>query len=206
VSIYTFIELELPAGAGLADLRGAEQDLESAAGMARYLKRHFETQPLDFTLVDALTTAILVRYSRPFTTGVRKRLGHEVLQLLSKTHREQHEKFRAWRDKHIAHSVNVFEENQLVARYWLEKVQTEGVREISINHTRLVGFSSADVEAILSLIEAILSRLKTVIGDEKAKVLAVVRALPLDDVISRPPKKPPSVPDVSNVAKARKRL
>ena len=202
---YTFIELDLPAGVDLADLSGAEQDLESAAGMARYLKRHFETQPLDFTLVDALTTAILVRYSRPFTTGVRKRLGDEILQAIPKAQRQQHEKFRAWRDKHTAHSVNVFEENQLVARYWLEKVRTEGVQEVSINHFRLGGFSSADVEVILGLTEAVLSSLKRLIAEEKAKVLAVVRALPIDDVISRAPK-PPSIPDVSKVAKVRKRL
>ena len=202
---YTFIELDLPAGAYLADLSGAEQDLQSAAGMARYLKKHFETQPLDFTLDDALTTAILVRYSRPFTTGVRKQLGDEVLQTLSKAQRAEHEKFRAWRDKHIAHSVNVFEENQLVARYWIEKVQTEGIREISINQTRLVGFSSADVEAILNLIDTVLSRLRELIEDEKAKVLAIVRALPIEAVISRPPK-PVVIPDVSKVAKTRKRL
>jgi hypothetical protein len=171
--------------------------------MVQYLLKHFENSDFDTALVDALFTAILVRYSRPFASGVRLRLGDDVLTNLTDTQRAAHDKFYLWRDKHIAHSVNAFEEKQLVARYWVEKVHIEGITEVAVNHTRLFGLSSADLLELIDLIAALLPQVEARIASERPKVLAVVRALPIDQVISKSPKSP-SILNFTKIGKRRK--
>ena len=124
-------------------------------------------------------------YSRPFVTGVRKWLGEEGLKVLDSQQRKKHERLRAFRDKHIAHSVNAFEENQPVARYWLERVKDEGITSIECNHTRIIGMSSADLEDVIELSTAMLSYVEARLKEEK-RVLEIVRQIPVEQILARP--------------------
>ena len=95
----------------------------------------------------------------------------------------KHEEFIAIRGKHIAHSVNAYEENQPIARYCLERVQDEGITSIECNHTRVIGLSGAAVDHMLAITDALLRHVDRRIDNEKDRLLPLVRAKPLDDVL-----------------------
>ena len=200
----TFVEIEFAEAADLADLAGAQFDLNSARFLSKTLKDNLETPNPNFSLVDPYSTAILVRYSRPFVTGVRKRLGEEVLSFLTKAQRKKHDRLRAFRDKHIAHSVNAFEDNQPVGRYWVERVAEEGITAVEVNQSRVIGLSSSDIEDVIELTTTMLAHLDTRLLGEKARILEIVRKMPIDKVIGKSPK-PMKGMDMAKIHKARKR-
>jgi hypothetical protein len=74
-----FVEIDLPQAQTLADLTGISFDLETAHDFAAKLREMVGAGNPDFTLIDALTTAMLVRYSRAFTSGSRQSLKEEAL-------------------------------------------------------------------------------------------------------------------------------
>ena len=199
----TFVEIDIPEALDLADLTGIVNDFEGTIHFANQLKEMLLREPPDYSLVEPMTTAILVRYSRPFTTGVRRRINEEELSTLSPEQRLAHERFRLWRDKHIAHSVNVFEENQPVARYWVERFDEEGFTSVSCNSNQLIGMSFKDVEMFIELGTHFTEVLKPILKREKEKVLEIVRSLPREKVLVMA--KPANVTNVNDVAKVRKR-
>ena len=199
-----FVDVDLPEAAHLADLTGIRYDLISARSFAQWLKTVYEAERPDWELVDAFSTAILVRYSRPFTTGVRKWSREEALKALSGPQRQKHDWLRVYRDKHIAHSVNAFEQNQPVARYWVERVQEEGITSVECNHKRFVGLSPANLEDVIELTTTLLSYVDGCLEDEKARVLEIVRTMPLDEVLSKATKEP-AISNLKKIDKPRAR-
>ena len=104
MAIHAFVEFEMPEAQCFADLTGIRYDLDSARSFAKKFQSVREAERPDFELIDALTTAILVRYSRAFSRGVRRRWTGEALDTLSAEQRRKHERLRDFRNKHIAHS------------------------------------------------------------------------------------------------------
>lgn len=199
----TFIEIDIPEALDLADLTGIVNDFERAKHFAIQLKEMLGKNPPDYSLVEPMTTATLVCYSRPFTSGVRRRIKENELVTLSPKQRVAHDHFRLWRDKHIAHSVNVFEENQPVARYWVERFEDEGFTSVECNSSQLIGMSMHDVEMIIELATHFTEELKPVLKREREKVLEVLRSLPKEQVLGMA--KPARALSVNDVAKVRKR-
>ncbi len=199
----TFVEIDLPEAVDLADLTGIRIDLENARSYAQLLKKLLESKNKDWELVEPLSTAILVRYSRAFVSGVRQHLGEEALGTLTKQQRDKHTRLRAFRDKHVAHSVNAFEENQPVARYWLERVNKEGITSVECNHARVTGLSSVDIEDVIELTTALLSYVDSRLEQEKAKVLEIVRKIPIENVLACG-KKERQLPNMWEIHKPRK--
>ena len=182
-----FIELDLPEAADLADLTGVRYDLDSARNLARRLKKLLGSRQYDSELVDALTTAILVRYSRSFVTGVRKRLKDDALGMLTDEQRKKHDQLRAWRDKHIAHSVNAFEENRPVARYWVERVRDEGFVSVECNQTKVIGLGEADLDDVIELTTTLLTYVDAHLATEKTRVLGIVRSMAIEALFDAAP-------------------
>lgn len=144
-----FVEIEINEAEHLADLTGIVHDFERTKHFAEQLKEMIEGG--NHSVHEPMTIAILVRYSRPFVSGVRYRLNETDLGEFSPDQRAAHDRFILWRNKHIAHSVNVFEENQPVARYWAERFDDEGFTSVECNSSELVGMSLRDVEMVIEL-------------------------------------------------------
>jgi len=197
------VEIDIPEAIGLADLTGISNDFESAKLFAIRLKEMLERNPPDYSLVEPMTTAILVRYSRPFTSGVRRRIKETEFATISTEQRAIHDRFRLWRDKHIAHAVNVFEDNQPVARYWLECLDDKGFTSIECNSSQLIGMCLHDVEMIIQLTTYFIEELKPNIKREKEKVLEIVRSLPKKEVLAMA--KPARAPKMKDIEKVRTR-
>lgn len=186
MAIHTFVEFDMPEAEILADLTGIRYDLESARSLAKRLQAMMEKEELNFDLVDALTVAILVRYIRPFCSGVRKRrLGENALRVLSEDQRHRHDRLRAFRDKHIAHSVNALEENQPIARYVEGREDSEGVYAVECHHDRVVGLNSGEVENVIELTTTMIKYVDSLLDKEKKNLLAVVRAVPIGELLSQ---------------------
>lgn len=204
---YTLIDVDLQEAAELASLTGIRNDLETTLSLARRLKGEFARGQfeVDLDIYEALSTAVLVRYTRPFASGVRARLREDALQVLTESQRLAHERLKNFRDKHVAHSVNAFEENEVVVEFSRERVREEGIQKVYVRHSRVVGLYLTDVEEIIDLCKTLLTYVNQRIKDEKARLLPLARALPLDDLLSRPPKAAQNPPDNSKVAKPRRK-
>lgn len=119
---YTF---PIPAAARLASLAGIKSDLEQVitycdrmierdAG-AHLKKTPFDivgfTTPLDFVDWEALSTAACISYAKCLSSGVRQSLDSNLLSIAGRELKTLHDFAINVRNKHIAHSVNSFEEN-----------------------------------------------------------------------------------------------
>jgi hypothetical protein len=125
-----------------------------------------------------------VRYSRPFTNSkARRSLGEEALAVLTPEQVAKHRYFRAIRDKYVAHSENDFEDSRPIARFLQDRVREEGIEQIQCNHNRVLVLSQDDIDAIIELTTLLLGHVESRLEEEKKKVLAVVRAIPLDEIL-----------------------
>lgn len=189
VATYTFVHFEHEEATALARLQSIHFDLFSVVQLCEYFDAQCK-QSLNYfagsEVTDAFSTAILVRYSRAFSSGVRKGLGDEALATLSSEQRQNHERLRAFRDKHIAHSVNAFEDTKVQARYCAERVEQEGITSVSAAHYRVVGLSSKDIGDTIDLCKALLRHVEDEIAKEERRLLLFIRSLPQAEVLSRP--------------------
>lgn len=197
-----YVELEIPEAADLADYTGIEYDLRSAREFVRLLRQELAKDPPNHSVVQPITIAILVQYSRPFASGVRKPLGEEALAALTPDQRAKHDRLRTIRDRYVAHSVNSFEESRPQARYWVERVKDEGITSISCSHHRVIGLGAGELDDVVELTTALLEYVGTRLAAERERVLNAVRQMPLEKVLIGV--KQPIVPDISDPGKSRK--
>lgn len=64
----------------LADLHGIEQDLLGVVSYCKYMQEQFDASKYDYVLWEAMGIAAVIRYARCFASGVRDRLGSEMIQ------------------------------------------------------------------------------------------------------------------------------
>ena len=181
---HTWVDLQIPEAAKLADLSGILWDLEHAREFAELLTQEFSSPKTNWRLVEPLSIAAVVMYSRPFSEGVRLRLGEEDLKTLTPEQRVAHDHIRAYRDKHVAHSVNVFEENIPRANYCVERVHEEGITGIAYGGGRIVGLSGTEANAIIELASALEKQIAAKIKAEQERLLPIVRSMPLEKVLA----------------------
>jgi hypothetical protein len=184
VATHTWVDLHIAEAARLADLSGILWDLRQAREFAKLLADEFGAAKPNWQLVEPLSVAATVMYCRPFMGGVRHRLGEDDLKILTPEQRQAHDHLRAYRDKHIAHSVNPFEENIPRANYCVERVKEEGISGISYGGGRVVSLSGADVAAIIELTTLLQTHVESQVAAEQARLLPIVRSMPLEQVLA----------------------
>ncbi len=84
------------------------------------------------------------------------------------------------------------------------RLKDEGITSVECNHTRVAGLSSADLEDVIELTTAMLSHIDSLLSEEKAKVLGIVRGMSIDEVLAYR-KKGPVLPDMSRIEERRKK-
>lgn len=204
MAVWRYVELNIPEARLLADLASQANDLQATADMCDLALADLFKGSLVFGLLEALTNAAVVRYSRCFASGVRANIPSRVLDGLPESLTKDHEFFVALRNKYIAHSVNAFEETKIVAYLVPEESGARGVASISVQQDRLASLGTKDFNRLKSLSIELHNRISIIIEEEKQKVLDVARRLPIDGLYSQvdPPKK---VAGESDVTKPRKR-
>jgi hypothetical protein len=173
-----------PEAARLAALVGVQDDLEQVLSYCGELEKQIAANYRDYYLWEALAHAAAVAYARCFGTGVCPPLPVAELGAASAEIREIHEFIMDLRNKHIAHSVNVFEENRVIAKVLFTDMMPTRVENVEFESVRFMPISELEVARIRAAAEWWLSYAKSSIEAERHKVLQLFRALPLDSILA----------------------
>lgn len=167
MATFTFSQIRPKEGRLLIDLEGTRADLEMACEFANrllaMLSSRAEGSHID---VEALAIATIIRYGRAFKGGVRSIDKGALLEDLPDEVQAAHENILAWRDKHVAHSVNDFEDAAIQARYCLERVREEGITQITVAQSRVICPGVSELQEILGAATFFIERLTKLIEAE----------------------------------------
>ncbi len=192
----------VPGAARLASLVGLKSDMEQVVQycdrmIERYAGSHLKKSPFDIvgftTHVDfldweALSTAACISYARCFVSGVRQSLDANLLANAKANFAETHTFILNLRNKHIAHSVNSFEENSVSVHIGTLFQSSKEIRTVTPSITRSGLAFDAPTE-LRSLANWWIAKMREEITIEKANVLRIAQATPLDDIRSHGPVK-----------------
>lgn len=183
MATHTFVEFWLPGAEVFASLIGVRNDLRSTQRLCDCLESQFENDHPPIEVIDAFSTAILIRYFRAFPPlGVRQWPWKKALDILPTDLKSKHNGLYHLRSKHIAHSVSELEEHRLQARYTLERFESEGITFISAASYTLAGLSSQDVSDIRALCASTLTFVEDALLIEGKRLLPIVRSMTLDQL------------------------
>jgi len=204
MATWRFVNFDFKESELLADLSGIVSDLKSASELCDLLTEQIEKQPMNFKLIEALNCALLVKYARPFASGVRKRVPIDIISELPEEYQKDHEWFIGLRNKYIAHSVNSFEENNVHAYLVPEERGPKGISSISVQENRMLCLGKDDISRIKRLAEEIAQKITALVEAERKNVLAFAKSFPPEDFYNQK-LKPVKVPSRDDVNKSRRR-
>jgi len=186
----------VPEAARLASLIGLKSDLEQVLAycdrmIERYLGPHLKkspfdivgfTTPVDFLDWEALSTAACVSYARCFLSGVRQSLDNNLLRTAEPEFNTLHDFVMGFRNKHIAHSVNSFEENTVTVHLGDNFQSSQEIETVTPSHTRAAGLAFDIPAKLKRLAQWWLRKVDEEMSVEKANVLRAARATLLSDL------------------------
>jgi len=185
------------AGAArLASLAGIKSDLEQVVDycdrmIERYSGAHLKHSPfdivgftthVDFTDWEALSTAACVSYARCFLSGVRQSLDHDLLPNVETELSDSHEFILNLRNKHVAHSVNSFEENSVTVHIDDGFRSSAEICSVVPRHSRSAGLPFDGPEKLRRLASWWLTKVREETSLELSKVIALAQAMSLDEI------------------------
>lgn len=177
-----------PEAQKLADLAAIIQDFRTIMQICSRLKNLLDENSKDHILIESLWVSALIKYARCFTSGKRFGLSKDIYQNLQGEPLKAHQFYIDLRNKHIAHSVNPFEQMEV------------GFVLSSINESekKIVGVSTLAMRHIVSDKEGVhqLGLLSKIAHDKicllakntEEKVLEEGKRIPIDELykIARP--------------------
>lgn len=179
-----FVELAIPEAIAYGDYVGIQNDLRTAKTFIELLNFDYPPEIQVRGIMDGLTTAIIIRYCRAFD-GLRTSWWREGLECLTDEEKTMHAHIKTIRDRHIAHSVNDYEENRPHARYWTDTVEQEGFIDIGCNHSRVIALSGHEISSLIKIIDKLTAFLEIRITNERTQLLEVVRQQPIKEVLKQ---------------------
>jgi len=188
MATHRFVPIECEGSKLLADLEGIKQDLSYTIEICEHLEKMLNRRGNlieNHVLIEALSCAALVKYARALGSGVRTEIPKSIIQKLTSQMKEDHKFFKNVRNKHIAHSVNAFEDIIVQAYLYPEEHGNRGVSQISVSKHEIVGLSGSNVERLKGLCRYFIEKLNPLIEDANNKVLEYARNLPMDELYKR---------------------
>jgi hypothetical protein len=170
VAEWRSVPLYFPEAQTLADLGAIEFDLMTAERFCDLLIDAWQRIPQSAELLQPLSSAVLVRYARPFMSGKRLvKVREEVLHKLSEQQKQHHDEFIALRSKHIAHSVNVFEENTVMAILVPEERGPRGIASVNVQQHTWEALGIDEARRLKALCESVTNALAEIKEKEEKK-------------------------------------
>lgn len=186
MAAHRYITIDDKEAELLASLEGILGDLDNAMTICERLEKELsDLSNIDFTVLEALNWAVLMKYARPFVGGVRAKIPEPVIEELTPEMKDDHEYFMDLRGKYIAHSVSALEENTVRAYLNPEEEGKQGVSHISVHRLRFASLSIDEVKELKSLCNYFVEKLQLLIEDEKRRVLEYLRSLPTNELYRR---------------------
>jgi hypothetical protein len=202
MAVWRFVNINIKEAQLLADLTGIYTDLEATEEICDLLSKELNKGNYEMHFIDALSSAALVRYARSFTSGVRTQMPKYITKLLSPELQKEHEWFINLRSKYTAHSVNAFEDHQVVAYLVPEETGPKGISSISVQQTRLACLGGSDIANLKSLCSELRKHVDVLVEQEKVKVLEAARKIPIDHLYTQKDP-PPRLATKKDVIKSR---
>lgn len=166
-----------PESQRLADLTSIAGDLHQAAQFCDIVINEYDdlgTADSHNALLDALCVAALVRYMRAFSKDIRSSLPDDIVPAEC---RDQHKRFKAMRDKWIAHSENQFEETYIKLVLEPNEDGKRGVRSITTEHHRVISMSPLQFKQLRDLARVVEDNVAQLLREERSRVLEFARNL-----------------------------
>lgn len=107
---FLSVEVDYSEAKEWADIISLTNDIDSTIQICDRLIHHLAATSEDRIIIESLWTTALIKYARCFTSGKRFGLSHALFDGLNGDPHGAHEYFINMRSKHIAHSVNPFEQ------------------------------------------------------------------------------------------------
>ena len=170
----------------LADVYSILQELKSVMETCTRLRQLLKAEQKDWLLIESLWTAALIRYSRCFASGKRHGLSEDIYKDLPGDAIGVHRLYENLRNKHIAHSVNPFEQVKVGLILSSEKSQEKKVMEVSPFLMKLVATTDDDVRQLGALVKVLVNKLMKNGEQYEEEALRVGRSLPIDELYSLP--------------------
>jgi len=170
----------------LADLGAIIQDLGFTMKTCSRLKKLLEEKSQDSLLIESMWTAALIRYTRCFASGKRFGLSESIFNGLKGEPHKVHKMYIDLRNKHIAHSVNPFEQMEvglILSPLNSNERKIVGVAKLSMRHI------CPDIEGVHQLgllAKVLLERVCELAKQQEKKVLEKGRSIPIDELYNRP--------------------
>jgi len=166
----------------LADLASIVQDLGTVMQTCSRLKKLLTDKSKDHILIESLWTSALIRYARCFTSGKRFGLTENIFQHLPGKPIKVHKFYRDMRDKHIAHSVNPFEQIEIgliLSPQNSDKKEILGVLTLAMRHI------SSDIDGVHQLgclAKVLLENVCSKAKDCQKKVLEIGKQMDIEEL------------------------
>lgn len=180
-------EVDYEEAKKLADLTSIFQDLAFTIEALKRLWQLLKDGSQDDILIQSLWDAALINYVRCFSGGKRSGLSEDYFRdsKLEGDPIECHRYYKNLRDKHIAHSVNPFEQikvSLILSKADSAKRKIEGVTTLSL---KLRNSSIEGVETLLKLASIAQKEVARQAEKYRAKTLEVGKTLPLDTLYAK---------------------
>lgn len=176
----------VPEAKRLASLAGAEIDMRAVVDVCERLDALGDVSKLDFVLWEALSGAAVIRYGRCFKQGVRHYLPARALSAASRELHDTHAFIIALRDKHVAHSVNPFEENEVTVQIGDHFNSSHDITSVNTAHGRVLGLSFGMPAQLSELAKWWLGWLEREGKIEQAKLVSLARTFTLETLKRQP--------------------
>ncbi len=178
------VRVEYEEAQQLADLTAIFRDLKFVREALQRLLTLSDENSEDGVLIQSYWTAALIAYARCYATGVRFGLREDILQRREGA-TEVHEFVKGLRDKHVAHSVNPFEQTAvglILSEPTSAERKVEGVATLATTH---ITADAEGVRSFLAIVGMAMEHVKEEAERWKARTLEVARQLPIDDLYRR---------------------
>jgi hypothetical protein len=184
---YLYRRWSPPDGGKIEDIHGWLQDLEAAQAFFARLCDEFEAEKPDDTLIDALATAAVVRYSRCFASGMRARLNpNDTVPALGERLLSLHERIRGVRDWHVAHPVNNQEVHTLMVILEAAPYRVPGAIGFSSRTTAELPLDADEMRAAIGLCIQWIAFLKQRFLEEQRALIPVANRLSREELLALP--------------------
>lgn len=170
----------------LADLGAIVQDLGFTMKTCSRLKKLLEEESEDSLLIESMWTAALIRYARCFATGRRFGLSESIFDGLPGAPHRVHKTYIDLRDKHIAHSVNPFEQMAVGLILSPESSQDREISGVATMSMRHICSSVDGVHQLGLLSKVLLQKVVQMAEEYERKTLEKGKSIPLDALYRLP--------------------
>jgi hypothetical protein len=180
------VQAEYEEALKLADIYSILQELKSVMETCTRLRQLLKAEQKDWLLIESIWTAALIRYSRCYASGKRHGLSEDIYKDLPGDAIGVHRLYENLRNKHIAHSVNPFEQVKVGLILSSENSQEKKVMEVSPFLMKLVPTTDDDVRQLGALVKVLVNKLMKNGEQYEEEALRVGRSLPIDELYSLP--------------------